>query len=212
MTNRDSHNDVEDAVRECFLSQVSFRPLSGPDSDRPLTVTYTSIRPSSGSLDDLNNDTLPYLALPEQESDTPGGSGRLALVAVEGRDGRMAEAITALLDPAVVGIGLMHVTWLPPTITSPLEKRGLDNPEPADLLAYQGAREALVDTSTALRRAGFEVSTHLREDRDPAGPLAEAIQQQRPDLFVLGLGRHGAGIGRRVLEEASIPVLYVRAR
>lgn len=212
MTKHDSHNDVEPAVRECFLPQVSFQMFGGKPAGQPLTISYNRIRPPSGALEHLHNDTLPYLALPDLEATATIGTGRLALVAVEGRDHRMADAIAALLDPAVVGIGLMHVTWLPPTVTSPLEERGIDNPEPADLLAYQGAREALVDTSAALRRTGYEVSTHLREDRDPAGPLARAIRQQRPDLFVLGLGRHGAGIGRRVLDEVLVSVLYVRAR
>lgn len=210
------HHDlqVDEAIRECFLPGVSLIPAgeSKHDQDRVLSVAH--LAPSSTEMRHLHSSTLPYLALPAEHVPARDGQGRLALVAVEGRDHLMAGALTDLLDPAVVGIGLMHVTWLPPMTSSPLESSGLDNPDPADLLAFQGAREALVDTARALRSAGFDVSTHLREDRDPAGPLAATIRRQQPDLFVLGLGSHGAGIGRRVLEAegVSVPVLYVRAR
>ncbi|MEZ4522905.1 MAG: hypothetical protein R3A46_14895 [Thermomicrobiales bacterium] len=177
-----------------------------------MTVSVEYLQPGEVEPPHLENATLPYLAIPvdrDREHDSGGG---LALVAVEGRDRKMAEALAETLDPLAVGIGLMHVTWLPRVISSPLESGGLNNPEPADLLAYEGAREALFDTAQELRQARFEVSTHLREDRDPAVPLAKAIREQHPNLFVLGLGRHGSGIGRRVLEEVRIPVLFVRAR
>ena len=196
----------------CFLSQVEFHLADTVDAQGPPAVTVERIAAGSGGPDALRERTLPFLAIPDEQDARPAGSGCLAVVAVEGRDREMARAVAALLDPSVTGIALVHVTWVPPTIESPFGGDGIDNPDVADLLAYEGAREALVETARVLRAAGFEVSTHLREDRDPANVLARLVDEQRPDLFVLGLGRHGAGIGKRVLDEVSVPVLYVKAR
>ena len=212
MNSEAENSNVDDAIRRCFRPTVTFgaHPRERRTEDR--TVRVCVLRPGETEPEDLDGESLPYLAMPADRPAGVTGESRLALVAVEGRDQRMAAALAPLLDPRVVTIGLMHVTWMPRTIASPLDEGGLNNPEPAELLIYQGAREALIDTAGELRAAGFEVSTHLREDRDPARPLAETIQRQQPDLFVLGLGRHGAGIGRKVLETARIPVLFVRAR
>ena len=206
------HPTLDDAIQRCFRSPVSFVPHPEGVASSAATVRFATLPADETEPPGLENDELPYLALPDDTMAGPGEGGCLALVAVEGRDRLMADAVAPLLDPNTVSIGLMHVTWMPRTIASPLPEGGLDNPEPGELLVYQGAREALVDTAGGLRAAGFDVSTHLREDRDPSRPLAETIARQGPDLFVLGLGRHGAGIGRRVLEATRIPMLYVRAR
>lgn len=212
MNAHDNNAMIDDATRACFRSDVSFSLDEGQRPDAATTVYVAQLPAGSADPERLDTHHLPYLTIPEDRPPAVGGESRLALVAVEGRDRKMAEALSELLDPSIVSIGLMHVTWMPKTIVSPLEEGGMDNPEVGDLLVYQGAREALIDTASALRQAGFYVSTHLREDRDPARPLAATIRDQNPDLFILGLGRHGAGIGRRVLEEVRIPVLFVRAR
>src|SRR5690606_13337342 len=110
--------------------------------------------------------------LPPGDGAALNGRGQV-VIAVEGADRRMAEEVAKLLSPSTTHIALVHVTWLPGIVTSPLDEGGIDNPHPQDLLAYRGAREALVDTANELRAFGFDVSTHLREDRDPAGPIAE---------------------------------------
>jgi hypothetical protein len=133
-------------------------------------------------------------------------------VAAEGADRNIAAEVAALLDPGVVGIDIVHVTWLPGIVMSPLGPEGLDNPQPPDLLLYRGAHEALIDTAQALRDAGFSVHAHLRENRHPSAALLKEIEQLAPAMAVLGLGKHGAGIGRDILRETRIPVLYVAAR
>jgi hypothetical protein len=160
----------------------------------------------------LTRDALPLLAIPSDWNLELPAEGVLTLVAAEGADHLLANSVTQLLVPAVTGLAILHVTWLPGTVASPLEASGLDNPEPSELLLYRGAVEALVETANGLRQAGFNVSTHLREARDPAEALRAIIDEARPALVVLGLGKHGAGIGQRLLREVSVPILYVAAR
>lgn len=203
---------IDEKLRTSFRAKVRFASIdSGDHGDTPV-IAVVPLPPGSTEPEHLNGDHLPYLCIPEDRPQSVAGEGGLILVAVEGRDRRMAAAVSELFDPQSVVIGLMHVTWMPRTIDSPLGEGGLNNPEPGELLLYRGAREALVDTASELRAAGFDVSTHLREDKDPAQPLAGTILEQQPDLFVIGLGRHGAGIARRVLDAARVPVLFVRAR
>ncbi len=201
---------VDKTIQANFRPGMSFRPTTGSRDSEKLVVYVAHLPAGSSDPPVLDAHHLPYLAIPEDRPETVGG-GQLALVAIEGNDRHMARAISLLIEPQVV-IGLMHVTWLPKTIDSPLGVGGLNNPDANELLIYRGAREALIDSANALRDSGYEVSTHLREGRDPAQILADTIRRQQPDLFILGLGRHGAGIGRRVLEEARVPVLFVNAR
>jgi nucleotide-binding universal stress UspA family protein len=201
---------VDESIQASFRPEVSFRRASGSSEPEKLVIHVATLPAGSSDPPHLDAHHLPYLVIPEDRPEAVGG-GQLALVAVEGRDHHMARAIASLLEPQV-NVGLMHVTWLPITIDSPLGEGGLNDPNANELLIYRGAREALIDSANALRESGFEVSTHLREGRDPAQILADTIRRQQPDLFILGLGRHGAGIGRRVLEEARVPVLFVNAR
>jgi hypothetical protein len=160
----------------------------------------------------VTSDQVPLLAIPADWSLALPAEGVLTVVAAEGADRRLAQAVTAVLDPTATGLALLHATWLPGTVNSPLPPGGLDNPEPSELLLYRGAVEALIDTATDLRMAGFNVSTHLREARDPAEALAGVIIEAQPALLVLGLGKHGAGIGSRLRHDTPVPILYVRAR
>lgn len=160
----------------------------------------------------LTSALLPLLVIPAEWNLALPEEGVLTLVAAEGADKRLAVAVCALLDPVATGLAIVHATWLPGTVASPLPVEGLDNPEPSELLLYRGAVEALVETASTLREFGFSVSTHLREARDPAEALAGVIDEARPALVVLGLGKHGAGIGSRLLQEARVPILYVAAR
>jgi hypothetical protein len=195
----------------CFRAGVAFAP-PGETLDRGGVIRMIGLSAHEYEPQGLSDKSLPLLVVPEDSERTGDGNACRVIVAVEGRDTHMAGALAALLDPAKVGIALVHVTWIPGIAGAPMGEGGLDNPAASDLLAYEGAREALIGTADALEEAGFSVSTHLREDRDPAGPLAELIEYYRPDLFVLGLGRHGPGIGRRLLERVRVPVLYVQAR
>ena len=199
-------------LRRCFRPEIQFRHHDGTQKKDASVVTVVDLPPSVDEPPGLKRDALPVLAIPEDWPEPPEESDCLALVAVEGRDREMARAIIGLLDPSTTQIALVHVTWLPRTIRSPLEPEGLDDPEPADLLLFYGAREALINTGNELLLAGFSVSSHLREDRDPAKPLVEMIGRRRPKMLILGLGRHGAGIGRHVLEDARVPELFVKAR
>ncbi len=212
MEQRKRHEEIDPAVRTCFRQDVTVGAVETGAFADAVRVSVFPLAAGSTEPDNLDNDNLPYLCLPADRPVPVDGEGGLVLVAVEGKDRLMAESIAELLDPRSVVIGLMHVTWMPRTVDSPLGSGGLNNPDTGELLLYHGAREALVVTAHALREAGFDVSTHLREDRDPAVPLTETILQQQPDLVVLGLGRHGAGIARRVLAEARVPMLFVKAR
>lgn len=196
--------------RPCFLPGVALVPFGEPV--QPGDVRFVVLPVGEHEPQGLDDDVLPLLVLPEDGERPPDRDVSRVFVAVEGSDTKMVGTITGLLDPGNVGIALVHVTWIPGIAGASIGEGGLDNPSASDLLAYEGAREALVGTADALSAAGFTVSTHLREDRDPAGPLADLVERHDADLFVLGLGRHGAGIGRRLLERVRVPVLYVRAR
>jgi hypothetical protein len=208
---REIASDRVQGLAFCFRAGVRFAALG--DAVRPVgAVNVVSIPAHEHEPEGLSAEVLPLLAVPEGDVARNGEDLCKVLVAVEGRDVRMADAISALLDPVRAGIALIHVTWIPGIAGAPIGESGLDNPSPTDLLAFEGAREALIGTAEDLTAAGFNVSTHLREDRDPAVALAGFIERHNPDLFVLGLGRHGAGIGRRLLERVRLPLLYVRAR
>jgi hypothetical protein len=134
------------------------------------------------------------------------------IVAVERGDTAMAQRLSELLNPARVRIALLHVAWLPAVVPSPTDGAGFDNPTAAELVAYDGAQAVLLDTAAALQAAGFHVTTHLREDREPAVAPARLAAQDTPAMVVLGRGRHGAGIGRELLHERQLPILFVAAR
>lgn len=211
--NEQADNHIATAsLQQCFLPDVRKRFAERAPRSEGAVLSVVPIPASATEPENLGNNNLPLLAIPAGSSAAPSETGCLALVAVEGRDRQMASALTALLDPDNTRIALIHATWLPRTIRSPLEAGGMDNPDPADLLVFSGAREALVNTANDLRRSGFDVSSHLREDRNPAKPIIAMIQSLGPKLLVLGLGRHGAGIGRRILARERIPMLFVKAR
>lgn len=160
----------------------------------------------------LESSNLPVLTIPDYGTIQQSNLGNLALVAVEGRDRRIADSVTQLLNPERIGLALVHVTWLTGIVTSPLGEDGLDNPDPYDLLLYQGAHEALVSTAERLESVGFSVSTHLRNHREPAVALHRVILQAEPALAIMGLGKHGAGIGHQLQQLVPVPVLYVSSR
>lgn len=152
------------------------------------------------------------LAVPSNRIDQPQDEPALVVVAAEGRDERIAVEVARLLDPARARVALLHVTWLPGFASAPIPEHGLDDPAASDLLMYEGAREALIDRAAELRAAGFVVSTHLRIARHPAEALVAQLEARTSTMLVLGLGRHGAGIGREVLRRSPLPILYVDAR
>jgi hypothetical protein len=199
-------------IRNCFLPGVRFVDAGTPGEVAGVAVRVGAVDQGSDEPGGLSGDVLPFLALPTELSLAQPIARARVVVAVEGRDELMADVLAALLDPERVTLSLVHVTWVPGIAGSPLDRGGLDNPQASDLLAYQGAREALIGTTTELHRYRFEVSTHLRESRDPAQAIAVLIEDDRPMMFALGLGRHGAGIGRRVMERIRVPTLFVRAR
>jgi hypothetical protein len=203
---------VNDHIRKCFLPETQRHLSEARQPSEGQLINAAPLPASTTEPDVLTSRILPLLVVPEDAPERTPDGDCLALVAVEGRDSQMASAIASLLDPSHTRIALIHATWLPRTIRSPLDSGGMDNPEPADLLVFSGAREALINTRNALMRLGFHVSSHLREDRNPARPIIEMCQKVNPQLLVLGLGRHGAGIGRHVLEEERIPTLFVKAR
>ena len=182
------------------------------DGDAGSGVLVERLPPGATEPPLLKRDALPWLAIPDGWSLALPAEGVLTLVAAEGADRLLADAVAALLAPQATGLAIVHATWLPGTVASPLDAGGLDNPEPSELLLFRGAVEALVGTADALRQAGFDVSTHLREARDPADALRAVISEACPVLVVLGLGKHGAGIGQRLAREVQVPMLYVAAR
>lgn len=185
-------------------------PDQHPADGRAVPITVERLPAGRNEARHLSNDRLPFILLPE-DCDAPRNAN-LVLVALEGADRQMADALGALLNPAAVTLALIHVTWLSGIVTSPLDEKGLDDPQPSDLLLYRGALEALVTTADELRNLGFDVRTFLRENRDPAVPIAEFSKEAGPALIALGLGRHGSGIGERLLRNVRLPVLFVRAR
>jgi hypothetical protein len=134
------------------------------------------------------------------------------LVGVERHDAQMARKLTELLNPARTRLELLHVAWVPGIVPSPTARAGLDDPQPADLVAYDGAKEALIDCAAQLRDGGFNVTTHLRENRETIDALTAAALRFKPAVVVLGRGRHGIGLGRTLLRAQRLPVLYVAAR
>lgn len=158
----------------------------------------------------LRRESLPLLVLPAGVA--PARAGAEIVVALEGRDVAMAERVAELLALDIAPVHLVHVTWLPGTAFPAPVEEGLDDPAPTDLLMYEGASEALVTAAERLRGEGAEVHTHLRFDRHPADALLRFLAGRECALLVLGLGRHGAGIGERILERRAIPILYVDSR
>jgi hypothetical protein len=205
--------ELPSEVGGCFRPGTAFVDASSAIGEPIEGVRVAFLEDSENEPPDLSPETLPLLVLPAGMSvPQVAPDGQRVLVAVEGRDEKIAAALARVLDPERAMLALLHVTWIPGIAGSPLDRAGLDDPHPSDLLAYDGAREALVGTPGDLRRLGFSVTTHLRESRDPAVSIAEFIAQHDVAMFVLGLGRHGAGIGRHVLERVRIPTLFVRAR
>jgi hypothetical protein len=178
--------------------------------------TGTTVRVRSASEAELDSVVqrrdLPLLVVPERPA---GGSVQLpvpVVVAVEGRDTAMAREVARVLDPSRSAILLLHATWVPPTAGVAVPPQGIDDPTTVDLLAFEGARDALVGTGTALREAGFDVRAHLRGGRHPATALSTLLAERPASLVVLGLGRHGLGIGRDLWRRHALPILYLDAR
>jgi hypothetical protein len=69
-----------------------------------------------------------------------------------------------------------------------------------------------VETAAALRDVGFSVQTHLRGDRQPVAGISSFVSEYPAQLVVLGLGRHGLGIGRGLWRRHALPILYLDAR
>ena len=198
-------------VERLFAPAVSF--VFGA-ADRPNEMTIGVATWILGDSPNFNPqaEELPQLVLPPVGSTEYASSPARVVVAAEGRDARIAHSIIRLLNPENVTIELVHVTWLPGIAASPIDASGIDNPGHQDLLMYDGAREALIERASELREAGFRVTTHLRLARHPADAIVAHLQDRPVQLFVLGLGRHGAGIGRDVMRANPLPLLFVNAR
>jgi hypothetical protein len=205
--------EVPDYLAALFRDSVRFRTVDAPGVRPADVVNVEWLAVADTDPQSLAKDTLPFLALP-LHAEPDGGDIQSArvLVSAEGRDVGIAQAIVALLCPERCAIDLLHVTWLPSIVSSPIDERGVDNPHPTSLLAYQGAREALVDRAEELRAVGFAVSTYLRMSRNPEDAIVAFARGRRPLLGVLGLGRHGAGIGRVLMRETALPTLYLSVR
>jgi hypothetical protein len=193
-----------------FVPSVRFVTVESRDRPHDGTTVWVATPALDGSLP-VSARNVPLLAL-AAVAQAPVAPPRLAVVAVEGRDRRMADQIAGLLNPATTRLALVHVTWVPGLAPSPLDPTGIDNPAPTDLLAYEGASDALIDTAQALRDAGFVVSTHLRQDKHPGVALRAFVSEAAPALIVVGLHRHGEGIGTLLLRDTARPVLFVDAR
>lgn len=201
-------------VRGLFRRDVDVvRVRPEPDTKSGHSVLLLSHESLAG-LPEPRRAALPVLAmqLGIEAGSVPVGGRSTVLVAVEGRDWKMSREIAALFDPERAMLRLLHVTWLPGTASSPIDEEGIDDPSPSDLLMYDGARDALIQRATELREAGFVVTTHLRLNRRPSAALAAEVERLAPSLIVLGLGRHGAGIGRDLWRAESTPILFVNAR
>jgi hypothetical protein len=221
--NAESHHDPEDIAVDAmnrvwnlgviFRANVHFVSSLAERSVSPDPVIL--VEPSSASNGDpkfLDSHHVPYLAVPESTAYQPLRDRWRIVVGVEGDDRRIADSIIALIEPSTAGLALVHVTWLTGLVTSPLARIEFDNPKPSDLLLYRGARSALIDTARQLEENGFTVSTHLRNNKDPASALFEVVTEARPNLVILGLGRHGGGIGQRLQQHVPVPVLFVSSR
>jgi hypothetical protein len=183
------------------------------DRSRDDVVVVEALPPGESEPASLRDGDTAVLVVPDRAT-IPANlpSPATVLVAVERHDGQMARRLIELLNPAGTNLELLHVAWLPGIVPSPTAGAGLDNPQPTDLMAYDGAKEALLDCAAQLRAGGFNVATHLRENRATLEALTVATQRYTPALVVLGRGRHGVGLGRSLLREQQLPVLYVAAR
>jgi hypothetical protein len=183
------------------------------DTRRDDAVVIEALPAGESEPASLRESDTAVLVVPNQPRQLPNAPVvSTALVAVERHDTLMASQQTPLLNPARTSLELLHVAWLPAIEPSPTAGAGLDDPRPADLVAYDGAKEALVDCAAQLRAGGFKVATHLRENRETIDALTDAAERFMPNLVVLGRGRHGIGLGRVLLREQRLPVLYVAAR
>lgn len=201
---------ILEQLAQLFLPSVRLA-MSAPETDIDTDATVVKVLRQKRSTP-IDPARQPLLLVPNQAAMPFVSADPLVLVAVERTDVRMAAALTELLNPDRARLAVAHVTWLPGTASSPTGGAGLDDPLPSELLAYDGARVALLDTAGALRAAGFRVSTHLREDRDREEALAALVAQWRPTLLVLGRGKHGLGPGRHIVEADGIPALLADSR
>jgi hypothetical protein len=196
-----------------FHEDVRFDVTPAAESRSDQAVVIERVELPDADPTGLDKDTLPFLAIPEAESlRTRSSEPAAVLMCAEGRDTGIARSIIALLRPDRCAVNLVHVTWLPGVVPSPIDANGLDNPHPTSLLAFRDARTALIDRADELRAAGFTVTTHLRMARDPADAIVPLAVDLRPGLVILGLGRHGAGIGETVMRDTQLPVLFVASR
>ena len=206
-----SNMTVSASIGRMFLDRGGSKRSDG--GDRLLSgVHLVRVSDDTTATFDVRSDELPCLVLPAALLSGASDLDAHVLVAAEGRDIEIAKSVIALLDADAVAINLVHVTWLPEIAMSSIGESGLDDPGNQDLLMFEGAREALVERAAELRASGFRVTTHLRMNRNPAEAIARYLQQRPAELLILGLGRHGAGIGRDVMRSDPLPLLFVNAR
>jgi hypothetical protein len=201
---------VLDWFRERLRADVALTAFAVDASSAARAVRVARLGPGAEP-PALRRELLPMLLLPLEPVHQPAASAPV-VVALEGKDSGMPARLSELFDPRAVKFSLLHVTWLPGIVAAPIDEHGLDDPAPTDLLLYDGALNALVDMPAELRAAGYDVTTHLRMSRQPSEGIAAFVIQREAACVVLGLGRHGAGIGRNVIRQPRIPVLYVDAR
>jgi hypothetical protein len=183
------------------------------DADAPPEVVRVEVlRAGEPEPASLSAGDFTLLVVPEGDAASDLPQLDTVVVGVDRADTRLAQVLTQLLNPGRATLELVHNAWLPPLVSSPTDGRGLDDPAPADIVAYDGAKAALLDTADDLRDAGFKVGTHLREERDAAAAVGQLVARYDPALVVLGRGKHGSGPGAAVLREPGVPVLYVPAR
>jgi hypothetical protein len=197
---------------EAFLPSVQFNKFGNVGDESALTGAHvTVVQGPRESPPAVTSAEVPLLAIPLPYV-APPGLPLAVVVAAEGHDHFLAAQIQRLLNPAATRVDLIHVTWLPHIISTADASRDIDNPEATELLAFEGAPEALVTTADALQAAGFQVSAHLRHDRQPVEALKRYVASKPPALIVVGLHRHGEGIGRVLMRATGRPVLFVEAR
>lgn len=202
---------VSAVIRRLFLGGGD-SGRHAPDLHELPGVRVAFVDDDDTALLDVRSDVLPYLVLPRVAMRESTGSVARVVIAAEGRDAGIARAVIALLDPEAVAIELVHVTWLPGIALSRIDDQGIDNPSNQDLLMFEGAREALLERAGELRASGFQVTSHLRMNRSPADAIIMYLRERPAQLLVLGLGRHGAGIGRDAMHSWPLPLLFVNAR